>query len=138
MSKHGSHMQVNKRGSIQGLVLCFLPCPVPGRTGRYIQTLQHFSGERMFVWILPTGQTLAAVCVCACERLCALSVSAVSVCLCKKGRGGGGLSLESCFQQCSVPQARPLHFAVVTTSKLCRKIATVIQEMHFPAHRNCR
>lgn len=37
----------------------------------------------MFVWILLTGQTVAAVCV----RACALSVSVVSVCLCKRRTG---------------------------------------------------
>lgn len=44
-------------------------------------------------------------------------------------REGGGL--EFCFHQRSVPQARRLHVAVVTTRKLCRKIATVSGKLHL-------
>lgn len=38
-----------------------------------------------------------------------------------KGNREEGESLEVCFQQCSAPEACRLQFAVVTTSKLCRK-----------------
>lgn len=50
------------------------------------------------------------------------------------GKREGGESLEFCFQQRSVPEACRLQFAVVTTSKLCRKIATVSGKLHFTAH----
>lgn len=54
------------------------------------------------------------------------------------GKKGGGESLEFCFQQCSAPEACRLQFAVVTTSQLCRRIATVSGKLHFPAHHNYR
>lgn len=47
-------------------------------------------------------------------------------------------SLEFCFQQCSVPEACRLLFAVVTTGKLCGKIAVVSAKLHFAANHNYR
>lgn len=89
----------------------------------------------MFVWILLTGQTVAAVCLCAC--MCIKCVCCL--CLCKRRKDRGKTeregSLERCFQQRSVPEARPLRFAVVTTSKLCIKIATASRERCISQHR---
>lgn len=98
-----------------------------------------FKGQRMFVWIPLKGQTVAGVCACMCIHMC-VCVVFLSVCA-EETRGkreGGGESLEFCFQQYSVPEACRIQFAVVTTSKLCRKIATVSGKPHFPARHSYR
>lgn len=75
--------------------------------------------------------TVAGVCVHACI----LYMCVWCVYLCRGERGGGQ---EFCFPQCSVPEACRLQLAVVTTSKLCRKIATVSGKPHFSGHHNYR
>lgn len=99
-----------------------------------------FQGQRMFIWIPLTGHPVAGVCVCACIYINFSEHVHVCVSVCaeeNKVKREEGASLEVCFQHCSVPKARRLKFAVVATSKLCRKIATVRGKPHFPARHNC-
>lgn len=125
---------------IQALTSVFFGPHFPGggQTNKYTTVCQ--GGLRMFVWIpsrvkqwLRSACIRVCVCVCLCGECFCLSA------LREAGEaGGGGESLEFCFRHRSVPEACRLQLAVVTTSKLCRKIATVGGKLHFPACRDCR
>ncbi len=88
----------------------------------------------------PPNRSNSGWSVCMHVYIC-LCVCGVSVCLCRgeQGKEGGGRESAVLFSAVlSVPEACRLQFAVVTTSKLCRKIATVSGKPHFPAHHNYR